>query len=233
MKTESPYCYDYPRPAVTTDNVIFGFDEGELKVLLIERRSEPFKGCWALPGGFMDMDEDADNCARRELGEETGLKNVFTEQLYTFSSVNRDPRYRVVSIAYYALVKLSDYPVKAGDDARDARWFPLSGIPPLAFDHQQILQTATDRLKGKIRYQPIGFELLPEKFTIPDLQRLYESALQTKLDRRNFRKKILKTGLLIDTAEQTEGVPHKKARYYSFDKQKYEALSKKGFYFGI
>lgn len=233
MEKENQYCYKYPRPAVTTDNVIFGFGEGELKVLLVERGGEPFKGHWALPGGFMNMDEDADTCACRELEEETGLKNVYSEQLYTFSAVDRDPRYRVVSVAYYALVKLSDYVVKAGDDASKAQWFPLSTLPALAFDHQRILQMAIDRLKGKIRYQPVGFELLPEKFTIPDLQRLYESALQTTLDRRNFRKKILKTGLLIDTDERTEGVPHKRAKYYSFDKAKYQALSEKGFYFEL
>lgn len=233
MEKENQYCYKYPRPAVTTDNVIFGFGEGELKVLLVERGGEPFKGHWALPGGFMNMDEDADTCACRELEEETGLKDVYSEQLYTFSAVDRDPRYRVVSIAYYALVKLPDYVVKAGDDASKAQWFPLSALPVLAFDHQRILQMAIDRLKGKIRYQPVGFELLPEKFTIPDLQRLYESALQTTLDRRNFRKKILKTGLLIDTDEHTEGVPHKRAKYYSFDKAKYQALSEKGFYFEI
>ncbi len=233
MEKENQYCYKYPRPAVTTDNVIFGFGEGELKVLLVERGGEPFKGHWALPGGFMNMDEDADTCACRELEEETGLKDVYSEQLYTFSAVDRDPRYRVVSIAYYALVKLPDYVVKAGDDASKAQWFPLSALPVLAFDHQRILQMAIDRLKGKIRYQPVGFELLPEKFTIPDLQRLYESALQTTLDRRNFRKKILKTGLLIDTDERTEGVPHKRAKYYSFDKAKYQALSEKGFYFEI
>ncbi len=233
MGQENRYCYKYPRPAVTTDSVIFGFGEGELKVLLIERGIEPFKGRWAFPGGFMEMDEDADTCARRELKEETGLEEVYMEQLYTFSAVDRDPRSRVVSIAYYALVKLSDYVLKAGDDASKAKWFPLSEIPILAFDHQKILQMAVKRLKGKIRYQPIGFELLPEKFTIPDLQRLYESALQTVLDRRNFRKKILKTGLLIDTGEWVADVPHKRAKYYRFDKAKYRVLSEKGFYFEI
>ena len=233
MKTENQYCYKYPRPAVTTDNVVFGFGEGELKVLLVERGGEPFKGNWALPGGFLNMDEDADTCARRELEEETGLKDVYTEQLYTFSAVDRDPRYRVISIAYYTLVKLSDYVVKAGDDADKARWFSLSEVPSLAFDHQQILRMAIDRLKGKIRYRPIGFELLPEKFTIPDLQCLYELILETRLDRRNFRKKILKTGLLTGVDEYMEGVPHKRARYYSFDKTKYQVLSEEGFYFEI
>ncbi|MDR2036936.1 MAG: NUDIX hydrolase [Bacteroidales bacterium] len=233
MSEIKKYCYEYPRPAVTTDSVIFGFDEGELKILLIERGLEPFKGQWALPGGFMQIDEDAETCALRELKEETGVCNAFMEQLYTFSKVDRDPRYRVISIAYYALVKLSDYKVEAGDDASKAQWFPLSEVPPLAFDHEHILQTAIERLKGKIRYQPIGFELLPEKFTIPDLQRLYEVTLQTKLDRRNFRKKFLCTGLLIDLSEQVKGVPHKGAKLYRFDKAKYEELTRKGFYFEI
>ena len=133
---ENQYCYKYPRPALTTDQVIFGFGEGELRVLLIRRGNEPFKGKWALPGGFMDMDEDAETCARRELEEETGLKVVNFEQLYAFSDVDRDPRYRVVSIAYYALVRWEDCKVKAGDDADRVQWFPLSGIPPLAFDHR-------------------------------------------------------------------------------------------------
>lgn len=227
------YCYEYPRPAVTTDNVIFGFDEGELKILLIKRAQEPFKDCWALPGGFMDMDEDAETCALRELEEETGIKNAFVEQLYTFTKVDRDPRSRVVSIAYYALVKLSDYSICAGDDAFQAQWFPLSEVPDLAFDHAHVLSVAIRRLKGKIKYQPVGFELLPEKFTIPELQRLYEAVLQLQLDRRNFRKKILSTGLLSDLSEQVTGVPHKRAKLYRFDKEKYEELSRDGFYFEI
>lgn len=157
---ENQYCYKYPRPALTTDQVIFGFGEGELRVLLIRRGNEPFKGKWALPGGFMDMDEDAETCARRELEEETGLKVVNFEQLYAFSDVDRDPRYRVVSIAYYALVRWEDCKVKAGDDADRAQWFPLSGIPPLAFDHRRILQMAADRLKLKARrFAEIGAEI--------------------------------------------------------------------------
>ncbi len=227
------YCYEYPRPALTTDCIIFGFDEGELKVLLIERGTEPFKGKWALPGGFLRMDENADECARRELCEETGVEHVFIEQLYTFSDTDRDPRGRVITVAYYALIKLSDYKLKAGDDARNAKWFPVSQVPPLAFDHDIILRVATTRLRGKIRYQPIGFELLPEKFTLPELQNLYETVLEMRLDRRNFRKKMLNTGLLIDHNESVKGVPHKGAKYHSFDKKKYKELSEKGFNFEI
>ena len=227
------YIYEYPRPAVTADCVIFGFDESELNILLIERGIEPFKNCWALPGGFINMDEDAETCARRKLKQETCLENIFMEQLFTFTAVCRDPRYRVISIAYYALVKLADYEAKAGMDTARVKWFPLTKRPLLAFDHQKILNVAIERLKGKIRYCPIGFELLPERFTLPDLHRLYETVLQTKLDRRNFRKKILTTGLLIDRQEQKGNVPHKAPKIYSFDKRKYEELCKKGFYFEV
>jgi 8-oxo-dGTP diphosphatase len=233
QKSKMPYTYEYPRPAVTTDCVIFGFDEGELKILLIERAIEPFKGMWALPGGFIDMDEDAESCARRKLKQETCLENIYMEQLYTFSAVNRDPRYRVVSVAWYALVKLSDYHAQAGTDTSRVQWFPLTELPALAFDHQEILKAATERLKGKIRYQPVGFELLPERFTLPDLHRLYETVLQATLDRRNFRKKILGTGLLIDCHEVKGGTSHKAPKIYSFDKRKYRELSERGFYFEV
>src|SRR3954453_14874257 len=154
-----PFTYQYPRPALTVDCVVFGFDEGELKILLIERALEPFKGKWALPGGFVRVDETLDEAARRELQEEAGLKDVFLEQLFTFGTVDRDPRERVVSVAYYALVKLAAHETKAATDAADARWFPVSKVPKLAFDHGEILATGLTRLKGKVRYQPIGFEL--------------------------------------------------------------------------
>ena len=227
------YIYEYPRPAVTTDCVIFGFDAGELKVLLIERGIEPFKDKWALPGGFVNMDEDADDCARRKLKEETALDKIYIEQLFTFSKVDRDPRCRVISIAYYALVKLSNYNVYAGVDTNKVRWFPLSEVPELAFDHAEILNTALERLKGKISYRPIGFELLPEKFTLPELHLLYEIILQTKLDRRNFRKKMLSFGLLIDENELASGAPNRAPKLYRFDKEKYTELSEKGFYFEL
>src|SRR5256885_17143513 len=152
------HTYKYPRPALTVDCVVFGFDEAELKVLLIERGLEPFKGKWALPGGFVRVDETLDEAARRELEEEAGLKNVFLEQLYTFGEVDRDPRERVVSVAYYALVKLADFSTKAATDAADARWFPISKMPRLAFDHANILATALTPLKVKVRYQPTRFQ---------------------------------------------------------------------------
>src|SRR5436309_9793411 len=168
-----PHTYQYPRAALTVDCVVFGYDESELKVLLIERALEPFKGRWALPGGFVRVDETLEEAARRELAEEAGLRNVFLEQLYTFGSLHRDPRERVVSVAYYALVKLSDHRAKAATDAANAQWFPISQAPKLAFDHREILAMALARLKGKVRYQPIGFELLPHRFTLSQLQHLY------------------------------------------------------------
>lgn len=227
------YKYKYPRPALTTDCIIFGFDEVELKVLLIERGIEPYKGQWAFPGGFVQMDETTEEGAKRELFEETGLKNVFIEQLFTFSDVDRDPRGRVVSVAYYALVNLKEHKAVAGDDAAKAKWFSVKKVPSLAFDHEKIFRMAMYRLKGKIRYQPIGFELLPEKFTLTDLQHLYELTLEIKLDKRNFRKKILKMDLLIELDEKQENVAHKAAKFHKFNKTKYEQLRTKGFNFEI
>ena len=191
---EKRYSYKYPHPAVTADCVVFGFDGAALRVLLIERGGEPYKGCWAFPGGFMNIDETAEACARRELEEETGLKATGVEQLHTFSAVRRDPRERVVSVVYYALVRLSE--VQGGDDAARARWFGLGGIPPLAFDHDRILRLALARIREKIHFAPVGFELLPEEFTMPQLQNLYESILEVRFDRRNFSSKMLKLGIL-------------------------------------
>lgn len=233
MEQQGKYVYEYPRPAVTTDCVIFGFDEGELKVLLIERSIEPFIGQWALPGGFVGLEETAEGCARRILQKETCLENIYMEQLYTFSDIDRDPRFRVISIAYYALVKLSDYNAQAGADTTSIRWFSISDVPKLAFDHTDILRVALERLKGKIKYQPVGFELLPEKFTLPDLLHLYETVLQTKLDDRNFRKKILSYGLLVDTGEQQRGARNRAPKLYCFDRNRYQELTEKGFYFEL
>jgi 8-oxo-dGTP diphosphatase len=228
-----PYTYEYPRAALTADCVVFGFDEGELKVLLIQRGLEPFKGRWALPGGFVRVEETLDEAARRELVEETGLKDVFLEQLYTFGAVDRDPRERVVSVAYYALVKLSDHRAKAATDAADAEWFPISKVPKLAFDHADILETALSRLKSKVRYEPIGFELLPSEFTLSQLQHLYEAVLESDLDKRNFRKKVLGFDLLTPLKEtQMEG-RHRPAQLFRFDAEKYEKLKKHGFNFEL
>src|SRR5215207_7075549 len=224
-----PYSYQYPRGALTVDCVVFGFDEGELKVLLIERGLEPFKGRWALPGGFVRIEETLDEAARRELEEEAGLKYISLEQLYTFGAVDRDPRERVVSVAYYSLVRLAAFTAKAATDASDARWFPISKVPRLAFDHAEILALARARLKGKVRYEPIGFELLPPKFTLSHLQHLYESVLETELDKRNFRKKVLGFGLLIPLKETLIAGRHRPAQLFRFDAEKYGKLKKRGF----
>ena len=224
---ENKYCYKYPHPAVTTDCVIFGFNGERLQVLLIERGIEPYKGRWAFPGGFLKMDETAEEGALRELKEETGLESAYIEQLHTFSAPNRDPRERVITIAYYALVKIQE--VKGGDDAASARWFPLNDIPSLAFDHDYMLRMATQRLREEIHFQPIGFELLPEKFTIKELQSLYEAILGISFDRRNFAKKMLHLGILIELDETIWPTPKREAKLYKFNADKYEELKRKGF----
>jgi 8-oxo-dGTP diphosphatase len=228
-----PHTYQYPRAALTVDCVVFGFDGGELKVLLIQRGMEPFKDKWALPGGFVRVEETIDEAAHRELVEETGLKNVFLEQLYTFGALERDPRERIVSVAHYALVKLSDHQAKAATDAANAEWFPLTKLPKLAFDHAEIVKVALARLQGKVRYQPIGFELLPAKFTLSELQRLYEAILGTELDKRNFRKKVLGFGLLVPLKESRMTGRHRPAQLFRFDAEKYEKLKKRGFNFEL
>jgi 8-oxo-dGTP diphosphatase len=227
------YTYEYARAALTVDCVVFGLDEGELKVLLIKRGLAPFNGKWALPGGFVRVDETVDEAARRELSEETGLADVFLEQLYTFGAIDRDPRERVVSIAYYALVKLADHPATGASDATEAGWFPVTELPSLAFDHAEILKAGLGRLRAKVRYEPIGFELLPLKFTLSQLQHLYEAVLQTGLDKRNFRKRILGTGLLAPLKEQMRLGAHRPAQLFCFDSRKYAALKKRGFNFEL
>ncbi len=227
------YTYEYARPALTVDCVVFGIDGEELKVLLIQRDLEPFAGAWALPGGFVHMQERIDEAARRELLEETGLDRVFLEQLYTFGQVDRDPRGRVVSVAFYSLVRLMDHKVQAATDARDASWFPVWDTPTLAFDHEVILQMALERLKGKVRYQPIGFELLPKKFTLTQLQNLYSTILERDLDRRNFRKKILSMDILDELDEVEKDVAHRAARLYRFNERRYKKLVKAGFDFKL
>jgi 8-oxo-dGTP diphosphatase len=245
-----PFTYEYPRAALTVDCVVFGLDADELEVLLIRRALEPFAGRWALPGGFVHVDETVDDAARRELQEETGLENIYLEQLYTFGGLDRDPRERVVTvayyalvklsehsvratIAYYALVKLSEHSVRATTDAADAAWFAITDMPELAFDHGEIFEVALARLRNKLRYQPIGFELLPKKFTLTQLQRMYEVILERPLDKRNFRKKILAMDLLVELDEVQKDVAHRAARLYKFDDRRYKKLVKQGFSFEI
>jgi 8-oxo-dGTP diphosphatase len=228
-----PYTYEYPRPAVTTDCVVFGLDDGDLRVLLIQRRDKPFAGRWALPGGFVHMEENLDAAARRELKEETGLSCDYLEQLYSFGEPGRDPRGRTITVAYYALVRRTEHQIRGGSDAKEAAWFSLHDLPRLAFDHDTILATAHKRLQAKVRYQPIGFNLLPVKFTLTELQRMYEAILDRTLDKRNFRKKILSMGVLDDLKESQRGVAHRAARLYSFSKTGYATMLERGFNFEV
>jgi 8-oxo-dGTP diphosphatase len=230
-----PFTYKYPRPSVTVDCVVFGLDLGaqDLKILLIQRKKDPFAGLWAFPGGFVEETETLEQSAKRELHEETGIARLYLEQLYTFGDPGRDPRGHTVTVAYYALVKLSDHAPKAADDAKAVDWFSVSKPPKLAFDHAKILKIALQRLRAKVRYQPIGFELLPAKFTLSQLQRLYEIVLERPLDKRNFRKKILGMGLLIDLKETQKDVAHRAAQLYRFDEQRYRGLVAEGFNFEI
>jgi len=227
------YSYEYPRPALTVDCVVFGVDEGALKILLIERGEDPFKGCWALPGGFVRMDETLDAAAARELKEETNVGKVYLEQLYTFGAPKRDPRGRVVTVAYYGLVNRVEHQPQAATDASAAAWYSAAKLPKLAFDHKEIVSLAIERLRAKVRYAPIGFELLPSKFSLTQLQRLYETVLDRELDKRNFRKKVLGLEILIDTGETEKNVPRRAAQLYRFDRKKYRQLTRDGFNFEI
>ena len=224
---EKKYCYKYPHPAVTTDCVIFGFDGEELKVLLIERGITPYKGHWAFPGGFLNPNETTEEGARRELREETGLDSAHIEQLHTYSTPDRDPRERVITIAYIALVRIQD--VRGGDDAADAGWFPVENVPPLAFDHGEILRDALRRLRERIYFYPWGYELLPEKFTLKELQTLYEAVLGVQFDRRNFAKKMQRLDILTQLDETVWPTPKREAKLYSFNIEKYNELKKRGF----
>lgn len=220
---------------LAVDAVVFGYTSKEgLSVLLIKRNIEPFKGSWALPGGLVKDDESLEEAIERELSEETGVSINYLEQLYTFGKPERDPRNRVVSITYYGLVKPDAFEVKADTDASDAAWFNVNKLPSLAFDHQDILRVAIRRLQGKITYEPIGFELLDKKFPFSELEKLYQTVLGRPLDRRNFKKKILKFGFLEETNEkqQLEGAG-RPGNLYQFNVKKYFQLKKDGINFEI
>lgn len=209
-----PYCYRYPHPAVTTDVVLFSLRDDSLQVLLIERGNAPFKGHWALPGGFVDINEDLEVCAARELAEETGVEGVYLEQLGTFGKPGRDPRERVISIAYLALAAETALSVQAGDDAAAAAWFPLKALPALAFDHAEIIATAHRRLIGKLDYSTIAFQLLPETFTLAELQGVYETLIDAEIDKRNFRKWAQALEQIEATGELRRRGKHRPARVY-------------------
>jgi 8-oxo-dGTP diphosphatase len=203
-----------PSAFVTVDLIIFTVRDSALQALLVRRKHPPFRGLWALPGGFVEEDESLEEAARRELREETGLRDVFLEQLYTFGDPGRDPRGRAVTVAHYALIRSS--PVRAASDASEVGWFPAARPPRLAFDHARILGTGLRRLRAKLGYTTVGFQLLPTRFTLTELQRLYETILDRRLDKRNFRKKMLSLRLLAPhRGKRAEGA-HRPAQLYSF-----------------
>ena len=220
MSTSSAgiYVYDYPRPSVTVDIVLFAFHNNDLKVLLVQRKFDPFAEKWALPGGFVQLEEDLEQAALRELEEETGVRNVYLEQLFTFGSPDRDPRTRVITVAYFALLsadQVAGQALHAASDASDARWWSMYGLPELAFDHQRILSYALQRLRWKLEWTALGFMLLPEEFTLSELQRVYETVLRESLDKRNFRRKILDLGIVEETGRLYKG-DHRPAKLYRF-----------------
>src|SRR5579863_8080556 len=207
----------YERPSVTVDVVMMSLRQRDLQVLLVKRRAWPYEGMWAIPGGFVNIDESLESAAKRELREETSVQDVYLEQLYTFGDPGRDPRTRVITVVYFALLDSERLQVRAGDDAGNVQWFSVYHLPSLAFDHAKILNYTLDRLRGKLEYTTIAFNLLPEQFTLRELQRVYEIILHRKLDKRNFRKKVLSTGILEDTgAKKMEGT-HRPARLYRFN----------------
>lgn len=223
----------YFKSAFTVDNVIFGFDEGKLKILLIRRNEKPFNDYWALPGYFVRQDEDLDAAAQRVLREMVGLENVYLEQVHTFGAPGRHDFGRVITVAYYSLVKIADVSPRASGVAQEVTWHPVQDLAELAFDHNEIVTVALSRLKKSIRTRPIGFELLPPAFTLTDLQHLYEAIWETDLEKRNFRKKILSMKLLKDLGRSQEGVAHRPAKLYSFDEDRYQALTDEGFNFEL
>ena len=220
---------------VAVDAVVFGYDkESGLNLLLIKRNIEPYKNAWALPGGLVKDSESLDEAVARELKEEAGLQTRYLEQLYTFGEPKRDPRNRVVSVAYFGVVRQSSFKLHASTDAADAAWFSLESLPDLAFDHTEIIKTARQRLKAKLTYQPVGFDLLDEKFLFSDLEHLYTSVLERPIDRRNFKKKIMQFGFLEQLAEKRKadgaGRP---GNLYKFRTDIYNQLSNSGFIFDI
>ncbi len=218
---------------LSVDCVIFGFDEAKLKVLLIKRAVAPELGTWALPGGFIRYDEDISDASMRVLNELTGVKDLYMEQLGAFGELDRFPGRRVITIVYYALVKPGQYKINAGPNASDANWFDLRSLPHLPFDHEEIIQAALARLRRQVKYKPIGFNLLADKFPLLHLQELYEAIYGVEFDKPNFRRKIMKMNLLVQLNEKQRGVPHRSARLYKFDKERYDKLTDKGFIFEI
>lgn len=217
---------------VATDCIIFGFDAGNLKLLIFKRRVEPLKGTWSLIGSFVKLEEDVNTAAQRVLEEITGLRDVYMEELRTYGLADRDPGYRCISIAHYALIRLKEHD-KELVEQYGAVWHDVEDLPELVLDHGQMVKDALEELKRKARFQPIGFELLPEKFTVPQLQRLYEAIYQKELDSRNFRKKVLSHNVLIKLDEKDKSSSKRGAYLYKFDHETYDKLIESGYNFEI
>ena len=209
-----PFCYDYPHPAVTTDIALFTIREERLAVLLIRRRAAPFQGCWALPGGFVEMNECLEDCALRELAEETGVTGVYLEQLYTFGKPDRDPRERIISVTYYALAPSEILSPVAGSDAAEVAWFAMDALPELAFDHREVIALAQQRLRAKLDYSTVAFGFMQQEFTLGELQKVYETIRGEALDKRNFRKHILALDLISETGTSRRVGSHRPAKLY-------------------
>jgi 8-oxo-dGTP diphosphatase len=220
--------HHFDKPSVTIDCVVFSYDLKQLNILLVNRKKAPYEGSWALPGGFLHIEESFEACVKRVLATKTGMVDLFMQQLYTFGNVQRDERGRVISVAYFALVNPHKYQIINGFMNHDTKWFPYKTLPTLAFDHAEIVAKAYERLQNKIRYQPIGFELLNQQFTLPELQRLYEIILNKMIDRRNFRKKMLELGIIRSTGERREDAPSRQPDIYQFDKNRYDELISEG-----
>ncbi len=223
----------FPRPSITIDCVVFGYDGDAVSLLLINRKEAPFKNMWTLPGGFLFLEETGEECAQRILKQKTGLNNLFLEQLYTFTDVQRDPRGRVISIAYYTLVNPKLFSLVLGDAANDIKWFDANKIPKTGFDHKEIIKVALSRLKAKVTYQPIGFELLEKQFTLTEIQFLYESILERTIDKRNFRKRMLESKVIKATGAKRTGLKNRAPELFEFDEQQYKKLVKEGYQFKI
>jgi 8-oxo-dGTP diphosphatase len=219
---------------VAVDAIVFGYSENQLNVLLIKQKYGVLKNKWALVGGFVKDNETLFEAVNRELQEETGITVNYLEQLFTFGDdIQRDPRGRVISVAYFALVNSTKFNVKADSDAEEAQWFSITALPDLAFDHKQILESALKRLQNKLTYQPIGFDLLPKEFLFSDLENLYCTLLNKEIDRRNFRKKILSFGIIEETDKFSSKKNGRPAKLFKFNKLKYNKLTKEGFVFDI
>ncbi len=217
-----------PRHVIAVDVVLFTIQGGTLKVLLVRRQRAPYRGAWALPGGIVESEESVDAAALRELQEETNIDSVYLEQLYTFGEPNRDPRGRVITVAYYALVNWQQFQLKARQRVAEASWFSVKPLPELAFDHRRIVDYALERLRSKSNYTTVGFQLLAREFTLTELQRSYEIILGQRLDKRNFRRKMLQLGVLKGTASFKADGRQRPARLYTFTAPKVVKLQERG-----